>query len=67
MIMSFIEFIHKNSLENEATSNRKIHQIVSFLCLSDVGIYLKDNTLTTVVRILYEHPTKGTYWATYSF
>ena len=40
--MSFNDLVHKFSLKNKATLNIKIQQLLSFLSLNDVGIYLGD-------------------------
>ena len=64
-MMSFNDFVKKFDLKNKATSNIKIQQILSCLCLSDVGIYLRDGLFSTDVGIVNLHPLKGTHWVCY--
>ena len=65
MIVSFNDFLHKYNLKNEATSNKKSQNILSFWYLKDVGTYLKDGTIEKDVGILTLHPPKGTHWVVY--
>ena len=37
IIIPFNDFIPKYGLKNKATSNKKIHQVLSTLCLNDVA------------------------------
>ena len=60
-MMSFGDFIQKNSLKKYATSNTKTQQILSSLSLNSVGTYSKDGPFTTDVGIVDIHPTKGTH------
>ena len=62
MMMSFDDFIHKNKLKNEATSNLKIQQVLSSLSLSDVGVFLRDGPFSYDIGIAKLHPSKGTHW-----
>ena len=62
---SFNGFVLKNNLKNKATSNIKIQQILSYLGLSDVGIYLRDGPFSTDIGIVNLHPSKGTHWVCY--
>ena len=64
-MMRFNDFVKKFDLKNKATSNIKIHQILSCLGLSDVGIYLRDGLFSTDVGIVNLHPLKGTHWVCY--
>ena len=48
----------KYSLENEATPNIKIRQVLSFVGLSDVGIYLRDGPFQSDIGIVSLHPSK---------
>ena len=65
MILTFNDFVLKQNLKNKATSNIKIQQILSFLGLSDVGIYLRDGPFSTDIGIVNLHPSKGTHWVCY--
>ena len=38
--MTFNDFVRKYDLKNKPTSTIKIHQVLSFLSLNDVEIYL---------------------------
>ena len=62
MIRSFDDFSHKYSLGNKTTSNSIIRQILSSLCLSDVGIHLRDGHFIIDIGIVNLHSTKGTHW-----
>ena len=63
--MTFNDFIHKNNLKSKATSNIKIHQVLSSLSLDDVGIYLRDGPFESQIRIVNLHPSKGTHRVLY--
>ena len=65
MMLSFNDFIRKNSLKNKATSNLKVQQILSSLFLSDVGIHLRDGPFKTDIGNVSLHPFQGTDWAAY--
>ena len=54
--MSSKEFVHKYNLKNRATSNRKIQQILSFLGLKNVGIYLRDGLFESDIGLVNLHP-----------
>ena len=43
----------------------RIPQILPFLALNDVKIYLRDGPLTTDVGFVNLHPSKGTKWFAY--
>ena len=60
--MSFTDFVKKQKLKNEATSNLKIQQVLSSLGLSDVGIDLRDGPLSNDIRIVNLHPSNGIHW-----
>ena len=59
------DFIKNYRLNNKATSNTKIQQILSSLGLNDVGIYLRDCPFSSDVGIVNLHPSKGTHWVCY--
>ena len=61
----FNDFVHKYKLENKATSNKKIQQVLSALGFSDVGIYLRDKVFLSDVGIVNMHPSRGTHWVLY--
>ena len=63
--MTFNDFIKKHNLENKATSNIKIQQVLSSLSLNIVGIYLRDGPFKSDIGIVNLHPSKGTHWVTY--
>ena len=65
-MMSFNDFIHKYTLKNKATSNIELQQVLSFLFLNDVGIYLRDGTFESDIGIVKLHPSKGTAWVVYT-
>ena len=64
-MMLFNEFIKEYNLKNKATSNIKSQQILSFLFLYDVGIYLRDGPFSSDIGIVNLHPSKGTHWGCY--
>ena len=63
--MTFNEFIKNYNLRNKATSNIKIQQVLSYLGLSDVGIYLRDGLFLSDIGIVNLHPLKGSHWVAY--
>ena len=64
-MMSFNDFINKYNIKNKATSNRKIQQVLSYLSLNDVGIYLKDGPFESDIAIVILRPSKGTHCVCY--
>ena len=62
MMMSFNDFVQKIKLKNKATSNKKIQQVLNFIGLDNVGIYLRDGPFSTGSGIVNLHPSKGTHW-----
>ena len=64
-MISFNDFIKKYNLRNKATSNIKIQQVLSFLSLNEVGIYLRDGPFESDIGIVNLHPSKGTHWVVY--
>ena len=64
-MITFNDFVHKYNLKNKATSNIKLHQVLSSLSLKDVGIYLRDGPFSTDIGLVNLHPTKGTHWVVY--
>ena len=63
--MSFNHFVKKFNLKNKATSNKKIQQVLSYLSLNDVGIFLRDGSFESDIGIVNLHPSKGTHWVCY--
>ena len=63
--MTFNDFVHKNILKSKATSNIKIQQVLGFIGLDNVDIYLRDGPIKTHVSIVNLHPFRGTYWVLY--
>ena len=63
--MTFNDFIKKHNLKNKATSNIKIQQVLSFLSLNEVGIYLRDGPFESDIGIVNLHPSKGTHCVVY--
>ena len=50
--MTFNDFIHKYKVKNIATSKLKIYQVLSSLCLSDLGLYLRDGLFSVHIGIV---------------
>ena len=63
--MSFNDFIKKYNLKNKATSNIKIQQVLTYLPLNDVGIYLRDGAFESDIGIVNLHPSRGSHWVCY--
>ena len=59
--LSLKEFIEKYRLQNKATSNVKIKEILNELD-TPCGIYMGDDKFITTSGIVNLHPTKGTHW-----
>ena len=64
-MMTFNDFIKKHNLRNKATSNMKIHQVLSSLSLNDIGIFLRDGPFESDIGIVNLHPSKRTHWVCY--
>ena len=64
-MMTINDFVHKYNLKNKATSNIKIHQVLSPSSLNDAGIYLSDAPFESDIGIVNLHPSKGTHWVCY--
>ena len=64
-MITFNDFVHKNKLKNEATSNIKIQKVLASIGLDYVGIYLRDGPFQTNIGIVNLHPSKGTHWVYY--
>ena len=59
--MLFNDSVHKHNLKNKATSNKKIQQVLSFIGLDNVGIFLGDGSFSRDIGIVNLHPYKGTH------
>ena len=46
-------------MRNIATSNIKIYQVLSFLTLNDINIYLGDGPFSSDIRLVNLHLSKG--------
>ena len=64
-MLSFNDFVKKFDLKSKATSNIKIHKVLTSIGLDCVGIYLRDGTFQTDVRIVNLQPSKGTHCVCY--
>ena len=60
-MMSFNHFVQKYKSKNKATSNIEKQQVLSFLGLTDVGIYLRDEPFSSDIATVNIHPSKGTH------
>ena len=65
MMTSFNDFIREWKLNNKATSNIKIQQILSSLSLSHVGTYLGDGTFSLTIGIVNLHPKRRLHRVAY--
>ena len=63
--MTFNDFIKKHNLRNKATSNIKIEQVLNYIGLNNVGIYLRDSPFSSDIGIVNLHQSKGTHWVCY--
>ena len=63
--MTFNEFIKKHNLRNKATSNIKTQQVLDFMRLNGVGIYLRDGPFKSDIGVVNLHPYRGSHWVTY--
>ena len=60
-MMSFIDFVQKDSLRNKATSNIKIYEILSSVGLDNVDINLRDRPFSSDIGLVNLHDWKGTH------
>ena len=65
MMLSFNDFLQKNSLRNKIKSSTKAQNKLSSLSLNDVGIFLGDGPFAFEIGIVFWHPTKGRLWVAY--
>ena len=63
--MTFNEFIKKHNLKNKAKSNIKIQQVLDFMRLNGVGIYLRDGPVKSDIGVVNLHPSKCSHWVCY--
>ena len=60
------DFIQKNNLKNNTTSNIKIYEVLKNIRLdTKVGIYLRDGPFSGDIGIVKLHPSRGTQWVLY--
>ena len=65
-MITFNDFVLKHNLENKATSNIKMHEVLKKMGLDfKVGIYLRDGVFESDIGIVNLHPSKGTHWVMY--
>ena len=64
-MISSNDFVHDYKLKTKATSTIKIQQVPSSLSLNDVGIYLRDEPISSAIGIIILHPSKGIHWVVY--
>ena len=64
-MMTLNDFARKHNLKNKATSNVRRQQILSFLSLNDIGIYLGHGPFSSDIAIVNIHPSIGTHWVCY--
>ena len=64
-MITFDDFVKKYNLKNEATSNMRIHQVLSSLSLDDVGVFLRSGPFISNIGIVNLHRSKGTHWVCY--
>ena len=65
MILKFNEFIKKYNLENKATSNIKMQQVLNSIGLNNVNIYLRDGPFSSDIGIVNLHPSRDSHWICY--
>ena len=63
--MTFIDFVQKYILQNKATSNTKIQQLLGSIGLNNVGIFFRDGSFSSDIGIVNLHPPKATHWILY--
>ena len=56
-MISFNDFIKKYNLKIKATSNKKIHKVLTSIGLDNVGIYLRDGPFSSDIGIVNLHPS----------
>ena len=65
-MMSFNDFVQKQTLKNKATSKIKVYEVLKKIGLdSKVGIYSRDGPFSSDIGIVKLHPSKGTHWVCY--
>ena len=65
-MITFNDVVHKHNLENKATSNIKIYEVLEKIGLdSKVGNYLRDGPFSSDIGIVNLHASKGTHWVLY--
>ena len=64
-MMTFNDFVKKDNLKNEATSNIKIYQILCSIGLDNVDIYLRDGPFSTDIKSVNIRPSERTHCVCY--
>ena len=63
--LSFKEIVNMYGLQDQATSNIKIKEVLDKLTIP-AGNYMTDDTFTTTAGAVNLHPTKGTHWVMFT-
>ena len=63
--MDLNAFMNTYKLENKATNNVKISEVINDLKIKDFNIYMKDDKLTTKCGIVNLDNKTGTHWVCY--
>ena len=61
-MMTFNGFVQEYNLKGKPASSIKKEQVLSSLCLKDVGICLRDGPFLGDIGFVKIHPSKGTHW-----
>ena len=56
--MTFNDFTKKCNLKNKSTSNTEMQQILDYIRLDNVGIYLRDGPFSSDIGIVNLHPSR---------
>ena len=64
IVISFNDFVHKYKVK-KATSNIKAQQVLSFLGVVNVGIYLRYRPFSSDIGLAYLQPSKTNHWVAY--
>ena len=59
-MITFNDVVQKYNLQNEATLNIKIQQVLDSYGLDNIGIYLRDGLFSSDIGFVNLHPSKGT-------
>ena len=64
-MMTLNDFVQNYNSKNKTTSKTKIQQVLSFLSLNAVDIYLRDGPFSSDIELFNLHFSKGTQWVCY--